>query len=117
MKLLHINSSPRDGKSNTLPIATVFLQKMQSRYPGLEIETIHLWRNVRFPRRPTDGRSIPWESWDVRLRIPGAGEPLFLGEWGLRAESLEEIERWRQLFPSLRLEEEDMRPDIRRAPL
>ena len=45
------------------------------------------------------------ESWDLRLAIPGAAEPLFLGEWGEKAEALAEIEAWREILPRLAVEE------------
>jgi len=80
-----------------------------------EVEAIHLSRIVRNPMRPTGGRAPNWESWEVRLHIPGSAEPLFLGEWGLRREALEEIEQWKKIFPRLTLDERDLRPDVPRA--
>ena len=47
----------------------------------------------------------PMESWGLRLAIPGNDEPLFLGEWGEKAEALAEIEAWRQILPRLAVEE------------
>lgn len=88
-----------------------------------EIKTIHLWRKVVRPMKSSSasGGGAPgvgyplWESWEVRLAVPGSGEPLFLGEWGLRDGALEEIERWKKILPGLVLEEGDSRPDVPRA--
>lgn len=47
----------------------------------------------------------PLESWELRLAIPGHAEPLFLGEWGERAEAMAEIAEWSAILPRLTVEE------------
>ena len=44
MKLLHIISSPRDEKSNTLLLASTFIEKLKGRYPDLEVEELNLFQ-------------------------------------------------------------------------
>ncbi len=43
MKLLHIVATPRERESNTLNVSRAFLETLQSRYSGLEIDTIKLF--------------------------------------------------------------------------
>lgn len=43
MKLLHINSSPRSAKSNTLRLAQSFMEQLKTRYQDLEIEELDLF--------------------------------------------------------------------------
>ncbi len=43
-KLLHIQSSPRGGRSASIAVATQFLQTYQAANPGDDVETLDLWQ-------------------------------------------------------------------------
>jgi FMN-dependent NADH-azoreductase len=43
MKLLHIIATPREHESNTMRVATAFLDSLHARYPDLSAETINLF--------------------------------------------------------------------------
>src|SRR3954462_8602481 len=42
-RLLHISSSPRGERSESLAIAETFLTSFRAEHPGIEIETWDLW--------------------------------------------------------------------------
>lgn len=76
-----------------------------------DVKTLHLWRK-RMRSAGTAGTSDIGresgrllESWELRLALPGAPEPLFLGEWGDKAEAAAEAALWKELFPNLAVDE------------
>lgn len=45
MKLLHIVATPREARSNTLPVATDFIDALHTQHSGLEVDVIDLFRS------------------------------------------------------------------------
>lgn len=43
MKLLHVIATPREHESNTMRVATAFLDSLRARYADLTVDTIHLF--------------------------------------------------------------------------
>jgi FMN-dependent NADH-azoreductase len=43
MKLLHMIATPRKENSNTLRISNVFIDRLRSKYPKLELDALNLF--------------------------------------------------------------------------
>ena len=43
MKLLHVIATPRERDSNTMRVATAFLESLHAKYPDLSVDTINLF--------------------------------------------------------------------------
>lgn len=76
-----------------------------------DVRLLHLWRKrIQSPgtagaEAVGQGSGSLVESWEARLALPGVQEPLFLGEWGLKAEAQAELELWKAVFPNARVDE------------